>query len=85
VSDSLCPICECEEETLLHVLWSCPAARDVWGSGPNSMQKCEIMEVDFLGLLCLMVERCDKDELQNMAAKKCCYFWGGLLAISIML
>ena len=31
VEDPLCPICGLEPETTCHVLWECPAARDVWG------------------------------------------------------
>jgi hypothetical protein len=86
VSDSLCPLCEREEEMLLHVLWSCPATRDVWGHGPLTMQKTGAMGDDFLKFLPLVVERCDKDELdlmvgycmQNMVAKQLCYTWGGV-------
>jgi hypothetical protein len=32
VADNMkCPCCEFEDETILHVLWECPATRDVWG------------------------------------------------------
>jgi hypothetical protein len=40
VEDSSCPCCCREEETVVHVLWSCPAAQDVWGGGTLIFQKC---------------------------------------------
>jgi hypothetical protein len=39
VKDPLCPCCKQEEETIIHVFWTCPAAVDVWGSGPKIFQK----------------------------------------------
>jgi len=31
VFDSQCPICGIDEETVKHVLWNCPSARNIWG------------------------------------------------------
>ncbi|GLT61042.1 hypothetical protein SLA2020_337770 [Shorea laevis] len=39
LTDSSCIFCQMESETSLHVLWNCPAARDVWGSCDKRMQK----------------------------------------------
>ncbi|KAF5466911.1 hypothetical protein F2P56_016793 [Juglans regia] len=39
VEDARCPICLQEEETVLHVLWQCPAANDVWSGSVKSVQK----------------------------------------------
>jgi hypothetical protein len=33
VEDDLCPCCKIQEESIIHALWSCPSAQDVWGSG----------------------------------------------------
>jgi hypothetical protein len=33
VKDGNCPCCGQEEENVIHVLWTCPAAQDVWGGG----------------------------------------------------
>ncbi|KAF5447348.1 hypothetical protein F2P56_032905 [Juglans regia] len=35
----LCPICWQEDETILHALWSCPAAQDVWHNYSRKIQK----------------------------------------------
>jgi hypothetical protein len=31
VDDCSCPCCGTEEETIIHAVWSCPVAQDVWG------------------------------------------------------
>lgn len=33
------PICKQEEESVVHVLWSCPASGDVWGEATSPVQK----------------------------------------------
>jgi hypothetical protein len=49
-SNPLCPICGMEEETLGHILWSCPLAKDVWAYDSKKLQKmiCEEEEEFFL-------------------------------------
>ena len=39
--EPMCPICEKEPETVVHALWACLAASDVWGSSKRVSQKCE--------------------------------------------
>jgi hypothetical protein len=39
LQDTLCPICAMEEETVMYIIWSCPASADVWGVGPRHLQK----------------------------------------------
>jgi hypothetical protein len=43
-----CPICEKEPETVLHALWGCPAAADVWGNSKRSFQKCPTQGESFM-------------------------------------
>jgi hypothetical protein len=38
--DGKCPVCLVEDETTCHVLWKCPATRDVWGGDASLFQKC---------------------------------------------
>jgi hypothetical protein len=40
VENDLCPCCHSEVESVIHVLWECPGAQDVWGCGPILFQKC---------------------------------------------
>jgi len=42
VEDNLCPCCTREAESVLHALWSCLAAQDVWGGGTIVFQKSKI-------------------------------------------
>ena len=39
VTDPLCPICCRDAETVFHILWDCPSARDVWGASSRVLQK----------------------------------------------
>lgn len=39
IKDGLYPICIQEEETILHVLWTCPTAVDVWGEFVSLVRK----------------------------------------------
>ncbi|KAF5447618.1 hypothetical protein F2P56_033158 [Juglans regia] len=39
VEDPLCPICNLNEETISHVMWSCPATVDVWGDTRSPISK----------------------------------------------
>jgi hypothetical protein len=40
VENDLCPCCHSEVESVIHALWECPGAQDVWGCGPILFQKC---------------------------------------------
>jgi hypothetical protein len=51
VEDDLCPLCGREEETILHVLWQCSAAADVWNVGCKKLQKWSSDGRDFLQLV----------------------------------
>ncbi|XP_042969542.1 uncharacterized protein LOC122302385 [Carya illinoinensis] len=47
LQDGLCPICTREEESVLHVLWTCPAATDVLGDSSSPVKKWHSNFVDF--------------------------------------
>jgi hypothetical protein len=40
VEVAICPCCEVAEETLIHTIWACPTAQDVWGCHLSFFQKC---------------------------------------------
>ncbi|XP_062171126.1 uncharacterized protein LOC133876913 [Alnus glutinosa] len=40
VENDICPCCQLDVESVIHALWCCPGAQDVWGCGPVLCQKC---------------------------------------------
>lgn len=46
--DPLCSICGLETETLRHILWSCPFAKDVWLEYDPQIQKSTSDVNDFI-------------------------------------
>ncbi|GLT60768.1 hypothetical protein SLA2020_335200 [Shorea laevis] len=55
--------CQTESETSLHVLWNCPAARDVWGSCDKRMQKSTSGGDSILEIMEGWIDRYTEDEL----------------------
>lgn len=47
VEVDMCGICKREVESVLHVLWSCPATSDVWAIAQFPVQKLPISFLDF--------------------------------------
>jgi ribonuclease HI len=72
VGDQICPICTIEIESVLHILWECPAVVDVWSSGPKSLQKCSGGAVNLSSVLETLMRRCSSVDIELWAvmAKK---------------
>lgn len=67
--DSKCPICLQEDESVMHVLWHCPAANDVWAGFLKTVQKWKIQEeVDLLSLWERLSQKLNKTEMEVIAA-----------------
>ncbi|XP_059458269.1 uncharacterized protein LOC132187853 [Corylus avellana] len=66
--DPLCPIYGLKTETVGHILWSCPSARDVWTECYPKLSKCASLEADFIDIMAHLLERLDADQLQFMAS-----------------
>jgi len=47
VDSNLFPCCEREEETIIHALWECPSAQDVWGCKESFFKKCHTRRGSF--------------------------------------
>ncbi|XP_041009371.1 uncharacterized protein LOC121253427 [Juglans microcarpa x Juglans regia] len=47
-ADGLCLVCIQEDETVLHVLWTCPVAVDVWGESVSHVRKWHTVYRDFI-------------------------------------
>jgi hypothetical protein len=64
VEDNMCPCCKREPETVMHVIWSCPASLDVWGGGNSSFHKCNYDSVSFADLLENIMQQFRRDEVE---------------------
>jgi len=62
-----CPCCESEDETIIHTLWECPAAIDVWGGKASCFHKCSYAAPDFKVLFEYFLHRFNKEQLALMA------------------
>lgn len=63
VQDDLCPICIREEESMIHVLWSCSSASNIWGFETTKMRKWPNCFPSFWCLWKHMVDSLDQNEL----------------------
>jgi hypothetical protein len=60
-NDDLCPCCMLEVESVIHVLWCCPGAQDVWGCGPALFKKCPSFFLDFAELISYLLSKLNAD------------------------
>ncbi|XP_042983236.1 uncharacterized protein LOC122312642 [Carya illinoinensis] len=67
VDSPMCPICLSEEESSLHAIWSCLAARDVWCQGFKKLQKAVFDVCDFKGLLKAWFSHFGQDQVEVIA------------------
>ena len=49
--DPACGICQQQDETVAHALWSCPMARNVWALVAGKLQKRSLEAEDFYVLV----------------------------------
>ena len=62
-----CILCNGEMESVIHVLWTCPAAQDVWGACDMRIQKCQSVGRDFQSIFAALAERCSLEEVEMCA------------------
>ncbi|KAL0002033.1 hypothetical protein SO802_015814 [Lithocarpus litseifolius] len=60
-------ICQQHEETVAHVLWECPIARNVWGMVQGQLQKCNSEASNFYILARQLEEKLPKKDLELWA------------------
>jgi hypothetical protein len=65
--DPLCPICGLVAESIDHILWSCPSAKDVWTECYPKVSKFPSEETNFINIITQMMVRVDEDEMQLIA------------------
>ncbi|XP_042974604.1 uncharacterized protein LOC122306236 [Carya illinoinensis] len=59
-------MCEAEEETIMHVLWECPAANNLWGNDESCVKKWVRSESNFMSLWEKLMDRLAKNQLEEM-------------------
>lgn len=75
ISDQrLCPICNYEEETIIHSLWDCPANTDVWGEASSPLRKWGIKISKFQDLWAEIMSKIPT-EFQELCALICQNIW----------
>jgi len=74
VEDDFCPCCTREVESVIHALWCCPAAQDVWGRGSIVFQKCKTKGGSFKQLMDECLNRPSKEDVELMAVI-CRHIW----------
>ena len=57
-----CCFCQQETESVLHVLWSCGAAQDVWVGSLGRLQKSSTAQNDFLQLITGLMAKLSSEE-----------------------
>jgi hypothetical protein len=67
VDKDTCELCGKEAETAVHVLWSCPAAQDVWGTCCLKIQKMQSWYEDFMLVFADVRRRCNEEEIELFA------------------
>ncbi|XP_059436609.1 uncharacterized protein LOC132169617 [Corylus avellana] len=74
VKEPFCPISEQELKTILHALWDCSAARDIWGCSRRVFQKMTMEGRSFMQTMESIFSKCDLDDFA-MFAQLSCHVW----------
>ena len=62
--DSSCELCRQGAETVLHVLWECGVAQDVWAGSKVCLQKCTMARGDILQLIEDLMARLTVEDME---------------------
>jgi hypothetical protein len=63
VKDDICFMCGNEGETVMHIIWECPSAVDIWGACRGKIQKSSFHGSCFLDVFEHLLSRCSYDEV----------------------
>jgi hypothetical protein len=67
VNNKIFPLCEDEEEIVIHALWSCLAPQDVWSCGPIIFQKMCSWGESLVVVFSTLHAYCDQEDLAMWA------------------
>ena len=65
--DPKCTVCGSSDETVLHILWQCPLARNVWALVKGKLQKSDSLARAFFNLAQTLKERLSRKEFKLWA------------------
>lgn len=65
LEEAKCPICQQEEEFVIHMIWNCPAAVDVWAKGNSPVSKWKSYEGDVMRLWTKIYLRLRKTKVEE--------------------
>ena len=74
MENARCCLCQQETETVLHVLWSCGAAQDVWAGSLGRLQKSCTAQNNFLQLVIGLLVKLSEEEW-NLFWITCWLIW----------
>ena len=74
MENARCCLCQQEIETILHVLWSCGAAQDVWAGSFGRLQTSCTAQNDFLQLVTGLMVKLSEEEW-NLFWITCWLIW----------
>ena len=63
VQDDICHMCGNECEMVMHIIWECPSAVDIWGACRGKLQKSSCHGNCFLDVFEHLLSRCSYDEV----------------------
>ena len=69
-----CGLCRQNTESVLHVMWECGAAQDVWAASRICLQKCARSQSDILRLVEDLMDRLTANELELFLVQ-CWIIW----------
>ena len=67
VQDATSMFCEQEVETIIHVIWQCLVAHDVWGACNRYVQKSQSFGTAVMNFLEFFQQQCTKEEFDLCA------------------
>jgi hypothetical protein len=67
IKEDTCIFCQRETETVCHILWECPLAKDVWSACDRRMQKSQGSYGSFMEVLEVVTGRCVREEINLFA------------------
>ena len=74
VDNRSCEMCKQGDESVLHVLWECGVAQDVWAGSKLCMQKCTTFRTHFFTLVEDLMERLQVEDLEYFFVQ-CWVLW----------